>query len=360
MTMLWINLTIVFICAYFSRYFRSVQVVSTGNSYYQYSRPNKILVSFCFVSLVIVSGLRSNIGDTFFYKHAYTINQFTWDYILNSKDIGFGILQMILKVISDDPQILLLTTAFITNLLIVLVLYKYTKQFELSLYVYITGGLFLVSMNGIRQFLAAAIIFTATKYLISGKWKQYMMIVLVGATFHLSALILIPIYFIARFKAWSKATFLLIFVSIIIVISYNQFSNLLFNALGNTQYGHYSDFNEGGANILRVMVAGAPLVVTYLGRNKLKEIFPQSDYIINMSIIGFAFMIISTQNWIFARFLIYFGLYQLILVSWIVKLFREKDQNFIYYSILVCYFLFYFYESLITLNIIYRSDYLIW
>ena len=52
-----------------------------------------------------------------------------------------------------------------------------------------------------------------------------------------------------------------------------------------------------------------------------------------MAIIGLMFMIISTQNWIFARFSIYFNLYQLILISWVVKLFHEKDQRFIYYAI---------------------------
>ena len=118
------------------------------------------------------------------------INDFTWEFITSQKDIGFGILQMILKKYSDDPQIMIFTTALITNVLIVFVLYKYSRMFELSTYVYITGGLFLVSMNGIRQVLAAAIIFTATKYLINGNWFMYFLIVLFASTFHQSALIL--------------------------------------------------------------------------------------------------------------------------------------------------------------------------
>ena len=72
---------------------------------------------------------------------------------------------------------MIFTTALITNILIISVLYKYSRMFELSTYVYITGGLFLVSMNGIRQVLAAAIIFTATKYLINGNWVKYFLIV---------------------------------------------------------------------------------------------------------------------------------------------------------------------------------------
>jgi len=354
MTFLYLNLVIVFILSFFARYFS--EPVFAGESSVPI-KPNKILMTGVLASLTIISGLRANIGDTFFYKHIYEINDFTWEFILSQKDIGFGILQMLLKEISDDPQIMVFTTAVITNVLIIAVFLNYSRMIELSVYVYITGGLFLVSMNGIRQVLAAAIIFAATKYLIEGNWIKYFFIVLLASTFHQSALILIPIYFFVRFKAWSKATLVLLAFSLLIVVGYHQFSSLLFAAIEDSQYGHYSNFDEGGANILRVVVDATPLFIAYLGREKLRSIFPSSDYIVNMAIVGFMFMIISTQNWIFARFGIYFTLYQLILISWIVKLFNQKDQRLIYYALLICYFLYYFFESVISLKIVYRSDY---
>ncbi|MDR7000601.1 EpsG family protein [Neobacillus niacini] len=355
MTILWINLAIVFILSFFSRYFavsanQSVSVVPI--------KPNKILVLGVMLTLVLISGLRSNIGDTFFYKHSYETNNFTWEFIQSQKDIGFGILQMILKNYSNNPQILIFITAVITNILIVGVLYKYSRIFELSTYVYITGGLYLVSMNGMRQCLAAAIIFIGTKYLINGNWFKYILIVLFASAFHESALVLIPIYFMVRFKAWSKATVILLGLAVLIVIGFDKFSEVLFSAIKDTEFGHYKSFNEGGASTMRVAVYGAPLVIAYFGREKLRRIFPESDYIVNMAVIGFVFMIVSTQNWIFARFSIYFNLYQLILISWIIKLIHEKDQRFFYYSLLVCYLLYYYYESVISLNINYLSDYI--
>ncbi|MBW8348398.1 EpsG family protein [Bacillus sp. IITD106] len=354
MTFLWMNLAIVFILSFFARYFG--EPVLVGESTVPI-KPNKTLMTGVLASLIIISGLRSNIGDTFFYKRIYEINDFTWEFIFSQKDIGFGILQKLLKMISDDPQIMIFTTAVITNILIIAVLLKYSRMIELSVYVYITGGLFLVSMNGIRQVLAAAIIFTATKYLIDGNWIKYFFIVLFASTFHQSALILIPIYFFVRYKAWSKATVVLLAFSLLIVVGYHQFSTILFAAIEDSQYGHYSNFNEGGANVLRVVVDAVPLIIAYLGREKLRTIFPSCDYIVNMALVGFMFMIISTQNWIFARFGIYFSLYQLILISWIVKLFRQKDQRLIYYALLICYLLYYFFESVISLNIIYKSNY---
>lgn len=355
MTILWWNLAVVFVFSFFSRYFAKPAFSPVSITSISY---NKVFALGALLSLVLVGGLRSNIGDTYFYKHAYELNDFSWNQVKEKENIGFWILQMFLKRISDDPQILIFTAAAITNVLIVIIFLKYSRQFELSTYVYITGGLFLVSMNGLRQVLTAAIVFTATRFIISGNFVAYALIVLFASTFHESALILLPIYFLVRYKAWSRATLMLLVVAVVIVIGFDQFSSVLFSSLEDTQYGHYKDFKEGGANVIRVAVFGTPLLIAFFGREKLREIFPESDYIVNMALIGLVFMIVSTQNWIFARFNIYFELYQLILVGWIVRLFHEKEQRLAYLGIIACYFLYYYYESVISLNIHYKSDYI--
>ncbi|PGK39330.1 capsular biosynthesis protein [Bacillus anthracis] len=352
MTILWMNLAIVFILAFFARYF----AVPVTNSLILI-KPNRMLVLMVVLSLVLVAGLRNNIGDTYFYMHAYNVTEFNWEYIQNNKDMGFNIFQMILKVYTDDPQAMVFITALITNLLIVVTLYKYSRLIEISLYVYITSGMYLVSMNGIRQYLAAAIVFAATKYIFDGNWKMYVLIVLFASTFHQSALVLIPVYFLIRRRAWSGVTFILLFLAVLIVIGFNQFTEVLFKAIEDTQYSQYKEFHEGGANILRVAVDSVPLILAYIGRDRLREIFPKCDYIVNMALLGTVFMFISTQNWIFARFSIYFGLYQLILIAWVVKLFTKKDRKLIYYSILLCYFIYFVYEHIITLGVIYKSNY---
>lgn len=355
MTILWLNLAVVFMFAFVARYF-SVPA-SVGTSFVQ---PNKILAAVAATSLILVSGLRNNIGDTFFYMHGFEVNKYEWNTIAQQKDMGFSILQMLLKQITEDPQILLITTALVTNMLIAIVMYKYSRLFELSMYVYITSGAFVVSMNGLRQFLAAAIVFAATKALFDGKWKIYMPVVLFAAVFHQSALVMLPLYFIVRRKAWTGTTIGLLFIAIMIVMGFNQFSDLLFKAIQGTQYAHYQNFEEGGASVIRVIVYAIPLIIAFIGREKLRYLFPNSDILANLSVIGIVLMIISTQNWIFARMTIYFNLYQLILIGWIVKVFREKDQKFIYLAILVFYLLFFYFESVITLDIRYTSKYLVW
>ncbi|WP_121610101.1 EpsG family protein [Mesobacillus foraminis] len=355
MAILWMNLFIVFVASYTSRYLSSNMAINPP-----FIKPNKFLMFICSISLVTVSGLRNNIGDTYFYMHSYRIQNFSINSIDFKGDFGFNILQGILQSFSGDPQILIFTTALITNILIILVLYKYSRMIDLSLYVYITSGMYTVSMNGIRQYLAAAILFCATKFLLTGQFKKYLLVILFASTIHNSALVFIPIYFIVRREAWTKVTFLILALAVLIVLGFNEFSNFLFSTIKDTHYGQYSEFSEGGASVLRVIVNAVPVIIAFLGREKLKYMWPKSDYIVNLSVINLVFLIVSTQNWIFARFTIYFSLYNLILISWIVLLFKYNNRRFVYFSIIVCYLVFFYYEQVISLNIMYDSDFLKW
>ncbi|WP_413307796.1 EpsG family protein [Bacillus sp. 1P10SD] len=353
MEILWINLVVVYITSFLSRYFSKPLPLDAP-----YIRPNKLLIFMTMLSLVLVAGLRNNIGDTFFYMHSYKIGNHDLSTMKMEGDFGFNIYQALLYKLSEDPQLLVFTSALITNIFIVYVLYCFSKKIELSLFVYITSGVYIVTMNGIRQSLAAAIIFAATRYLLNGNMKKFFLVVLLASTIHQTALIFIPIYFIVRRDAWTKTTLIILGIGVIIAFGFNQFSSLLFSAIQDTQYGHYSNFSEGGANFLRAVVSGTPLLIAFLGKEKLKKIWPKSDYIINLSLLGLVFMIIATKNWIFARFDIYFGLYSLILVSWLLNLFSKESRNLVYYCILLLYTFYFYYENVISLGLKYGSEYL--
>lgn len=357
MTVMLANLALVYLASLYSRFL--ARPVPLGE-YGLHSRPSFLPALVAALSLGLVAGLRNNIGDTFSYMHSYRTGTFSWATIDYSKDFGFNILQLLLKQISGDPQLLIFVTGMLTTGLIVWVLYRYSRMYELSLYLYITSGMFTTSMNGIRQFLAAAIIFAGTKYVLNGDWKRFFLLVLLASTVHRSALIMLPIYFMVRRPSWTKQTFLFIGGAVLIVLGFNQFMGTLFTVLSDTQYGHYSTFSEGGASFIRVIVAAWPLVLAFYGREKLKSLSPKLDPVINLSLINALFMLIATQNWIFARFSIYFGLYQLLLIPWIIQVFREKDRKLIYYLLLIFYLLYFLYECLVSFGgFYYGSRYLV-
>lgn len=309
------------------------------------------------VILILFAGFRTGaIGDTGMYMHSYRLYVSNPETIRFDRDAGFTILNLILIQISSNPQILVFVTSLIINLCNMIIFYKYSSYLELEIYIYIASGYLTVTMNGMRQCIAAAILFLFTYLIIKGKFKIYLGIVLLVSTIHASALIMIPIYFIVRQEAWSKTVIVMIILSCMGVVFYNILSPILFKLLENTQYAGYSEFNEGGSSILRVMVNIVPVFLAYIKRNELKKIWPESNIFVNMGILNVIFVAFGMFNWIFNRFSIYMQLYNFILIPYIIRYcFKEKERRILYVGVLVCYFIFFYREQVIGMNMSYPS-----
>lgn len=316
---------------------------------------------FVVVILVIVSGLRNGIGDTSMYKHSYNLLVQNPSSFKFNGDFALGLLSLALIQISTDPQILIFIVALITNLFNVIAFNKYRSYLELQIYMYICSGYYTVTMNGIRQCLAAALVLLCTKFIIEGKFKIYSILVVLISTIHASALIMIPLYFIVRQESWSKIMFKFIGLAIIGIVFYQILSPVLFSIIENTSYGEYVHFKEGGSSVFRTIVNAVPVILAYIKRNELKEKWTIGNIFVNISIINLIFVSFGMFNWIFNRFTLYFQLYNFILVPYIImNCAKGKERRLLYFIFVVCYFIFFYREQVIGLNIKYKSDYFDW
>lgn len=321
-----------------------------------FGRKNKYMewtfITLTIVIFVLVAGLRNNVGDTRAYINSYknlaTFNGFTE----NSKDKGFAVFSLILYQISTDPQFMIFITSLITQLGNLITMVRYRSYFELQTYMYFTAGGFLVTMNGIRQALVGSILFLYTHFIIKGKFIPYLVVVLLMSTIHQSALIMIPIYFIARQEAWSKNTLIIIGISSIGFLFFYQLVPILFDMISSSTYIEYKEdiLTVGaGSSFMRVLVNSVPVVLSYMYRDKIKKIWPESNVFINMSLLNLIIVTFALYNWIFARFSIYFELYNFVLLPFIIKnCFEErKERDLIYYLFIICYFIFFYREQVI-------------
>lgn len=326
-----------------------------------------IVITLCI--LVAVPALRTNIGDTYVYKQSFELmgSKTLVDIFNDYGDVGYYVFTFYLYKISSNPQIMIFVTALITQVCYFKFFYKYRTYLELEIFMYITSGYFFVTMNGIRQSLASGILVLATKYLIERNLKKYLVIVIFASLFHQSALIMILVYFIVRSKPFSKETFIMIFGAVIGAMLFNELIPLLFKLLQGSNYEHYEKvFKEGteqGTNILRVFVAVVPVILSYLKKEDLEK-WKNGSVFINMSIINLVFMIFSLKTWIFARFTIYFNLYNCILLPCIIsKWSNQKEKRTLYLFFILCYLLFFLVEQrvaerirffIVSNNIFYR------
>lgn len=364
MTIWWITLISTFVFSWFAT--KTGKIYRTNTPLVRY-KANKIVAIVPCMILIVVAGLRSNIGDTSTYIFSFrnsipdNLKEFflTVDY---EGDWGFDLLQTVIKQIwGNKPQYMIFICSFITIICIFINFYKYSDYLELAVFYFITAGNYLVTMNGIRQYLVSAILFLAFPLVIRKKWKSYFVLVLILSTMHKSALIFIPLYFVINAKAWGTITKWILIIGIGLFVTYPVSGPIIVEMLGESQYGHYGEqlmLSGGGANILRVFVYAVPVVLAYLGKKNEKMLSkPEYSLVVNMSCINLVFILLATKYWIYARLNIYFSLYTIILLCWCVKYVYRRYSQLLYAGSMVAYGIYYWYEMYISLGQIYMSDF---
>ena len=334
-------------------------IIILGIFYDMYSSKIKIIanISFIFllIILIIVLGLRWSFGDTLAYVWVY--QSIGTGVKIDGYEEGFLYFMSILKNISTDPQFMIFITSAIITTINLIVLRIYSSSFMISTYLYITSGYLMVTMNGIRQCLAAAFIFLATILIEKKKLVLYCFVILIMSTIHVSALIMIPFYFIANIESWSKKFIILIVLAICGLLFYQDFEKLLFSLLSE-KYASYQYLNEGGANILRILVSSVPVILSYMKRDYIKKNWKVGNIFVNMSLLNFIIMCFSYYNWVFARFYIYTQLYSIVLLTYLVtQCFNKKEKRILIYFLFVFYFVFFWFDCKM-MNIHYVSNFL--
>jgi transmembrane protein EpsG len=300
-------------------------------------------VIFVILSLSLVSGLRFLVGTDyvnytilFYDSNSYKIGTEN----LSGIEIGFILLCRLLYLFSHSPFPLFLVTSFIINIIIILSIREASEIFWLSCFLYITAGAFYSTFNVLRQSLAMAIVFLAVVRLMKGKNWEYFLYVGIASLFHLSALIMIPVYFIVTRRAWSPIFWVLIILELFIFVFYNQFVNELMIFLVNTRYTSYKDVllnAERGVNLVRYLVAMAPIILAFLFRKKLEKT-QGSNILINMVLMGFLLFLLALKLVYFARVCIYFSMFIVLLLPRVISVIEDKRlRYFLTVSIKVCY-----------------------
>lgn len=172
---------------------------------------NLILALACSV-LAIAAGMRDlSWSDTGVYMVSFTdftptlfdfsFSDVPWGY----REKGFYFLSALVKTVTDNYHIFFLVVAAISFI----ALYKDIKEFSVfplvGLFAYIAR--FLIGRNfiQIRAGLAYAILMLSIKYIYKRDWKRYFFIVFIAWSFHRSAIIAVPLYFICiwvKMKKW--------------------------------------------------------------------------------------------------------------------------------------------------------------
>lgn len=168
---------------------------------------NRVCLTAIFLILFALSACRLNVGNDYA-KYVEFMHLVNCDAYVPT-EIGFNFLVRLIYGLSGYENFLLVFAfySFATVLFFLLAMYGQSDEFGLTFFLFMTLGYYFQTFSTVRYYLALAIALYAMKFVLRKQWGRFVVLVALGATFHKSLLVVIPLYFLASlpWKKWQLA-----------------------------------------------------------------------------------------------------------------------------------------------------------
>lgn len=326
----------------------------------------KLLLLLIIIPMFISLATQVNIGtDYYAYVHSFLYPN------INEYEIGYYLLNIFLKKITNNPRILFVTVSLIQTILLykiikILFIKKIISNIPLFLFCVSTNTLYILMFNGIRSSIAVLIFTYALLlyYLLNDKKKAILMLI-VGALFHKSIIVAtILIIFLKKIfldRIHKKIVLLIFSIVAIILNAINTVPKLalfVFNNLPeNFPYKYYLISEHMRPYVKGFGVATYLFIIIYLLSIYFYRKSIDTIFLYNIGIIGIISILFFNDIPIFKRFLDYFCIMESLLRYRLLK--GTLKKSWMYVSIFI--FIFYLLTTVITIMrmIEYNNTYII-
>jgi len=311
-----------------------------------------IFYTFLTILLIMIAGLRllGWANDTANY---YKMVIFQDELLLRYKEFLFRLIVFLnTKIFSSNFTMFLLIFAVIGVSIKMFALVRLSPLPVLSIVLYLLSSFWLHEYIQIRAGVATGIFLLATKDLVDENSKKYFLKAFLSIMFHWSSIIMIPIYFLVKYKNLKAYALLPIIGIILNILNVNIYFIIEFilNTIGidpifYTMYAGYqnniNEFNLVSISYILVFYTITAVIFTHRGTVNSYEIILYK--IISIGI--FTFFLVSLLNApvVSFRLLEYFMVVLLLSIPFLVIKFKQKLFASVlaiaYYS-LFCYYLF--------------------
>lgn len=329
---------------------------------------NKAILTLSMVGLALFVGLSDMLGgfDRYIYGQLFDsmADQVTnGNYSIAGSDVaelfhheyGYQAYNLILALITRNRYTFIIITTFIIYLLLYKSIKKYCNDYPFAIIIFM-GLWFFFSFTYLRQVMGATIAWLSIQYILKRDLKKFLLVMAVAVSFHNSAIIFIPLYWIP-IRKFSKNTIYKLMV-IALIIGASGASSALFNAYGEIDQGRAQTVNdEAGFRVAYLIEA---MFLLYIIIKKYKDIpdKPVNIVMFNMAVIFCGILLFFIRNANAGRLSWY---YMIGIISTITYICTNNKRNrslanmmivlcfFLYYRILVTWsFMIYPYKSMLT------------
>lgn len=306
-------------------------------------RPNKVFVWLVFLCIAFVSMFRYGVGTDFYsyYNGTAWLGKFkVGDY----SEPGFTLFAIIChNLFGGVKGAVSMGAAFVIVCIFIFKIAKSSENFSLSVILFVLVGVFAGAFNGVRQYMATAIMFAGFNYVIDKKPIKWLFVVLLASTFHITAILMFFVYFICNLKCSWKLVFLYLFIAVVLLFAYEPLFNLV-GALKQDEIDINNSYMTSSVNRLRILVQCVPiLLMFFLDRDKINN-DKESRFLLNICLLNAAIAIAAMNSPYFSRFWIYTNCFQVLMYPKIFNTMKRNDKVIFTILLLLFYSLFWVYE----------------
>ncbi len=302
-------------------------------------------VFICIAILSSVAGLRYYVGTDFGgyywgYPRFYNIFSTAW---ASWDEPGLPTLAKILYPISQDGAFFIFVIASLTVSMFLIPMVRNSPDFFFCVMVYIFSSCWSGCFNGVRQYLAAAILFAGHTLILKRKFIKFSIVVFIAASFHITALIMLPMYFlITQVLDLKKITFI-ITAGIAMVFSYDFLFSLLGVMKGTDDTGADTNYAQHEIHPLRIAIAFAPIIVYFFLLLQKKGFTGKENFYMGFIFVRAALILGTSNSAYLNRSGIYFEGFLPVALSLLIKKFPKNQQNLLKAIILILYLIVWLY-----------------
>lgn len=275
-------------------------------------------------SLIIIMSLRDiSVGiDLKNYFYEFQNSLYFWNNKIRGHEIGYTLINLLFKQLNLSFQAFLTFVSIFIVSTIALIYRLYSKNIFLSFYLYVSIGLFQMSMSGLRQMIAICITIIAFVLLLRKKRILFILLIILATYFHMSAIVFLPVLLFEKFKLTRKKAIILYFSLLtisLLIVSSDFFIDLFYNLILSTPYSLYISPTASQTDI---KVAVENLMIPFFSLvywPKVKN-YPSQNYLDSFSIffllscVSFSLTILAYKIRLLERIGFYFIFYNTLLI----------------------------------------------
>lgn len=250
---------------------------------------------------------------------------------------GYGIWMCIFKFLNISFWPYFIVTKILMFVIVARIITKYAGEYKYLAWLFFiySFGYFLFIDNPARNLMAIGIFLLSIKSLINRSFIKYIIYMIVAMSFHMTAIIMLPLYYILNSRVDTRYWVIIIILSWLVFINPNVISDLVFSL---TSYSPYvaskfafyfereTDEVSGNLFSFGMLTTLVFCILILLSRNKIESV-KNGNIIFNSAMLFFILYRIASTISLFYRFQLYVCVFYAIVIAYLCTTFTLKSRK---------------------------------